>query len=321
MKKTALLFIVFFIALTSVIQAQQILPNGNFEGWALYTPVPPSKPFYEPTGGFFKTLNILDTIPTPPGITVYRCDTAHAGTYSARCITKKIDIMNILIPGVVGTISMRWTSQSAVLGLPYKWTARPVRFQGYYQSYPLNGDSTAAILLLSKWNTSSKQRDTLAYNRLVFHGTISTWTKFDTAVYYRNTTVMPDSVTILLLSCGGYNAKNMFGSVGQVGSQALFDDVTLTGLAPYAVENLMAQEMKIKVSPNPANEYINVKLEKEVKDGRFEMYDNTGRLVTSFQMNTISERFSIGSLQAGMYYYRLSSAGQTMGSGSFIVNR
>lgn len=320
MKKLVFLVAVSLLGFSSISKAQNVLPDGDFESWKLYVPVA-SAPFYEPTGGFFKTLNILDTIPTPPGITVYRCDTAHSGTYSARCITKKIDVLSILIPGVVGNITLHFETSSAILGVPYKWTARPVRFQGYYQAYPLNGDSTGAILLLSKWNSSTKKRDTLAYNRLVFHGTVSTWTKFDTAVNYLNTTVMPDSICMLLLSCAGYNASNMFGSVGQLGSQALFDDVTLTGVYPWGVDNLLTQNLGISVSPNPASDYINVNLEKAVQDGNFEIYNLQGRLVGKYQVSDATARFNVSALPSGMYYYRMSKGNTTLGTGSFIINR
>jgi hypothetical protein len=320
MKKVVLLLAVFLTGFSYISKAQLILPNGNFEDWSLYHPVT-HPPFYEPDGGFFKTMNILDTIPTPPGITVYRCDTAHSGTYSVRCITRKIDILSILIPGVVGNIGLHFATSSAILGLPYKWTTKPERFQGYYQAYPLNNDSTGVLILLSKWNTSTKKRDTIAYNRLVFHGTVSEWTKFDTAIVYRNTTEMPDSVCILLLSCAGYNASNMFGSVGQVGSQALFDDVTLTGVYPWGVENLLKQDVSLFISPNPASDHISVTLDKAVKNGILEVFNTQGQRVSFFKMEDISGRFNVGQLSVGMYYYRFGDSKQTMASGSFIISR
>ncbi len=321
MKKQVLLYFVMLLGFASHNKAQQILPDGNFESWSRYTPVPPAHPFDQPTGGFFYTLNILDTIPTPPGITVYKCDTAHTGSYSARCITRKIDVLSILIPGVVGTLKLNWINNSAILGLPYKWTNKPLRFQGYYQSYPVKNDASAVVLLLSKWNAVSKKRDTIAYNKLVFNGTVSAWTKFDTAVIYRNPNVMPDTICMLLLSCAGFNASNLFGSTGEVGSQALFDDITLTGLFPYAVEDLMAQDINISVSPNPATDYLQVKLEKAVKDATFEVYNTQGCLVLSHPMQDMTGRFSVSSLSAGMYFYHLRTAGNTLGSGKFVINR
>jgi len=321
MKKQVLLFFVFLLGFTGLNQAQQILPDGNFETWSLYTPVPPAHPFNQPTGGFFYTLNMLDTIPTPPGITVYKCDTAHTGDFSARCVTRRIDVLSILIPGVVGTLKINWITNMAILGKPFLWTAKPQRFQGYYKSYPVLGDSSGAVLLLSKWNTSTKKRDTIAYNRLIFKGTVPDWTLFDAEILYRNNTIMPDSITLLLLSSGGFNASNMFGSVGQVGSQALFDDITLTGVAPWAVENLMNHDMKLTISPNPASDNITVRLEKAVKDGMFEICDLQGRIVARYEMPEMNARFSVSSLPAGMYFYRLRSNENTLGGGKFVITR
>jgi len=229
--------------------------------------------------------------------------------------------MNILIPGVIGTIKINWLTNVAILGIPYKWSAKPERFQGYYQSYPLNGDSTGAILLLSKWNTASKKRDTLAFNRLIFHGTVSAWTRFDTAVTYRVTTVMPDSITLLLVSCGGYNASNMFGSVGQVGSQALFDDVTLTGLPPYGIEEGHHNSITLTISPNPSSGFINIQLEKAFRDGVFEIYDGQGRKTGQYDISGITGHINTGALPSGIYYYRFMSAHEVMNSGSFIISR
>jgi len=132
---------------------------------------------------------------------------------------------------------------------------------------------------------------------------------------------MPDSITLLLLSSGGFNASNMFGSVGQVGSQALFDDITLTGVAPWAVENLMNHDMKLTISPNPASDNITVRLEKAVKDGMFEICDLQGRIVARYEMPEMNARFSVSSLPAGMYFYRLRSNENTLGGGKFVITR
>ncbi|MEI8005794.1 MAG: T9SS type A sorting domain-containing protein [Bacteroidota bacterium] len=319
MKKLLVLFAFICFGLHGFSQ-QSTLPNGGFESWLLK----PNWGYYEPTGGFFHTLNILDTVPTSAGITVYpSSDTMHAGLYSARCITRLMVIaypLVVTIPGVIGTLKINWAKSAAVLGEKFKWTTKPERFQGWYQSYPLNGDSTAAIVLFSKWNTSTKQRDTIAYNRIVFKTVVSTWTQFDEAINYKNAT-MPDSVTVLLLSCAGYSASNMMGSVGQPGSQAYFDDVTLTGVFPWGVENLLTQTLSLSVSPNPASDHINVTLEKAIQDGSFEIYNVQGRLVGKHQMNDVNARFDISALPSGMYYYRMSKDNTSLGTGSFIVNR
>ncbi len=318
MKK--LLVLVAFISLgLNGFSQESSLPNGNFESWWLK----PNWGYYEPTGGFFHTLNILDTVPTSAGITVYRCsDTAHHGSYSARCITRQMVIafpLVVTIPGVIGTLKINWLNSTAILGEKYNWTTKPERFQGWYQSYPLNGDSTGAILLLSKWNSATHKRDTIAHNRLVFKNVVNTWTQFDAAVNYWNNTTMPDSITVLLLSCAGYNARNMMGSVGQIGSQAYFDDVNITNVA--GIEYVFHPSVDVKISPNPASSFINVKLDKVMKDGSFEIYDGLGRKTGQFEMKEIATQINISNLSPGVYYYRFRNEGEVVNTGSFIINR
>jgi len=295
---------------------QQNIRGGDFESWKYNT----VHHYYEPDSSIFSTLNILDTIPTPSGITVYPCDTAHGGTYSARLVTRNIALLSIVIPGVIGTIKINWNTQKAILGMRYPYgNTLPVRFSGYYKSYPLLNDSSATVLLLSKWNTSTHKRDTLAYNRLAFHGTIDTWTQFDTAVTYWDQSKTPDTITILLLSCGGFNAGNMFGSVGQVGSMALFDDVNLTGVSGFPL--LLMPSVKVKLSPNPATRFLKIELGSSIENGYFEVYDAQAKLIRQISVNGISEQFGVSDLSAGMYYYKLTENKKLLNSGTFIVTK
>jgi hypothetical protein len=274
--------------------------------------------YYEPDNSIFSTLNILDTIPTPAGITVYPCDTAHTGTYSAGLITGFIDLLQIVIPGVVGTIKINWATQKAILGMPYPYgTTTPTRFSGFYKSYPVSGDSSAAVVLLSKWNSGTHKRDTLAYNRLAFHGTINSWTAFDTLVTYRDHTTVPDSLTILLLSCAGFNASTMFGSVGQVGSRALFDDVNLTDV--NGIPLLPMPDVNVKLSPNPASRFLKIDLGSSVENGYFEVYDAQSKLIRKVQISGNSAQISVSDLSAGVYFYKLTANSKLLDSGTFMV--
>jgi hypothetical protein len=295
---------------------QQNLRGGNFKYWKYNS----QHHYYEPDSSIFSTLNILDTIPTPAGITVYPSDTFHSAPYSAGLVTGYIDLLHIVIPGVIGTIKIRWATQKAILGIPYPYgSGLPTRFSGYYQSYPLLNDSSAAVLLLSKWNTGLHRRDTLAYNRLAFHGTIDSWTAFDTAVTYRDHLTVPDTITILLLSCAGFNAGNMFGSVGQKGSRALFDDVNLKDVTGFPF--LLMPSVKVKLSPNPATQYLKIELGSNIENGYFEVYDTQAKLIRQYPVNGTSKQISISDLGAGMYYYKLTDSKNLLNSGTFIVTK
>ncbi|NQV01110.1 MAG: T9SS type A sorting domain-containing protein [Bacteroidia bacterium] len=313
MKKLITIVLLTFLAHAGM--SQSALPNGNFESWTYFS----AFGYYEPDGGFFKTLNSLDTVPTPSGVSAYPTDSAHAGNKAVRLITREIVIapVHILIPGVIGTLKVNMFTEDATLGTTYTWATKAERFRGYYMAFPLNGDSIAAILLLSKWNSGTHKRDTIAYTRLVFHGTVDTYTEFDAPINYWNNTTMPDSITILLLSCAGYNAMNMMGSVGQVGSQAYFDDVTLTNIA--GIEMLLMPDVDVVLAPNPASDRMTVTLSEQIKNGLFEVYNAHGKMIRQYKLNSISEILDVSSLRSGMYYYKVTEGSSKLNTGSFII--
>ncbi|MFH1937709.1 MAG: T9SS type A sorting domain-containing protein, partial [Bacteroidota bacterium] len=226
-------------------------------------------------------------------------------------------LLDVLIPGVIGTLKINWLTSNATLGTPYTWTTKADRFQGYYMAFPLNGDSTSAIILLSKWNNNTHKRDTIAYTKLIFQGTVSTYTGFDAPINYWNTTTMPDTITLLLLSCGGYNAVNMMGSVGQVGSQAYFDDVTLTNIA--GIEMLLMPDVEVHLAPNPASGNMTVTLSEVIKNGLFEVYSAQGKMIRQYPLNSISGTLDVSSLANGMYYYKVTDGSKKLNTGSFII--
>jgi hypothetical protein len=305
---------VFLLCIFAYSYGQQNIRGGDFEHWKYN----PKWYYYEPDSSMFSTLNILDSVGA--GITVYPCDTAHGGTYSTRLVTQNIALLSVIIPGVIGTIKINWITHKAILGIHYPYgSTLPLRFSGYYKSYPLLNDSSAAVLLLSKWNSSLHRRDTLAYNRLAFHGTIDTWTAFDTAVNYLDHTTIPDSITILLLSCAGFNATYMLGSVGQIGSMALFDDVNLTGVNGFPL--LLMPSVKVKLSPNPANRFLKIELDTNLENGYFEVYDAQAKLINQVPLNGNMGQINVSDLSNGMYYYKLTENNKLLNSGTFIVKK
>lgn len=319
MKKNLILVVLFF-NLSAIGFSQNGIYGGGFESWKRVDKLPNSH-YYEPDSSWFSTLNILDTIPTPPGITVYPCDTTHNGSrHSARLVTRKIDLLDIVIPGVIGTIKINWATSAAILGMPYPYgDSLPRDFSGFYQSFPLDNDSAGAAILLSKWNNVTKKRDTIAHNRLVFHGTVSAFTEFNTPITYFNTTLKPDSLTVLLLSCAGFNAANMFGSVGTVGSQAIFDDVSLSGVNGFPFT--LMPTVGLTLYPNPATDQVHVELAREIGDAFFEIWDGTGRLLKQYLFRTKSLVANVSDLTPGVYYYKVRQGSKNMNSGTFVVSR
>jgi len=316
--KKVVTILIFVVLLSFSGNSQSVLPNGNFNDWDwVLHPTHAEGGFYEPAGGFFKTLNILDTIATPPGLTCFRSDEVHSGAYAVRLYTQQIALLQVLIPGVVGTLSLNWAILNATLGVPYTFPAKAKSFQGWYKSAPLNGDSAGAVILLSKWNPITNHRDTIGSKRLVFKGTVSEYTFFEADINYKVANVLPDTITVLLLSSAGYNTSNMLGSVGRVGSQAWFDDVTLTDVNGFHYS--LVPEVEVKLYPNPAKDIMIVELGKAVKNGQFQIYSIDGKQLDAFPSDQVQNQVSVASLQPGSYYYKLTNGKSILNSGSFMV--
>ena len=313
MKKISTLLVLLMCSI-AYSYGQQNVYGGDFEHWKLNT----KWHYYEPDSSMFKTLNILDSVGN--GIAVYPCDTAYSGSHSVRLVTHEITILTILVPGVIGNLKINWLTFNAVLGIPYPYgTTLPLRFSGFYKSYPIDNDSSAAVLLLSKWNTGTHKRDTIAYNRLSFHGIVDTWTSFDTAVTYFDHTNLPDTITFLLLSSAGFNTVNMQNCVGTVGSQALFDDINLTGVNGFPL--MLMPDVKVKLSPNPASGIMKIETGTNVSNGNFEIYDGQARFIRKHQMNGNECQINVSDLNSGMYFYKLTSGSKLLNSGTFIVTK
>jgi hypothetical protein len=319
MRKLFTLAIFFMLLSVTGMSQTSTLPNGNLNDWHFEVHQSPGGGYWVPDGDFFKTINILDTIATPSGITCFRSDTVHSGTHAARLVTREIAILQILIPGVVGTLALDMANITAHVGTPYTFPAKAASFQGWYRSAPVLGDSAGAAVLLSKWNTTTLKRDTLGFKLLVFKGNVSNYTFFDTPIPYTGPNIMPDSITMLLLASAGYNGNNFFACKGRVGSQAWFDDVTLTDVNGFK-HNLMP-EVSVKLFPNPASSKLIVELEKPIKNGKFMIYTLDGKEVYTASLPQVRNDVSVSALIAGTYYYKVSDGKSILNSGSFIVTK
>jgi hypothetical protein len=311
-------FTLAFLVLYGVINGfgQTGIQGGGFESWKYVT----AYQTYDPDSSYFSTLNVL--IPVGCRISAYRCDTVVGGNYSARLVTRSFPwgVGFIIIPGVIGTIKVNMAAIRAELGMPYPYgDSLPRIFSGNYQYYPANGDSGSAVLLLSKWNSSLHKRDTIAYCSQTFTGSASSWTPFEMNLDYLIPSTKPDSMTVLLLSSAGFNINNMLACQGQDGSEALFDNISLTGV--NGIPLLLMPAVNVKLSPNPASGNMNIDLGSPVSGAVFEVFENQGRFLRGFPVNGNRTQVSVGDLSPGMYYYKLIKEGRLLNSGTFIVTK
>lgn len=318
----------FLVAMTFLLfhsgYSQQQIPNGDLENW-YNVPVSGTlnydQPGTGPTDNWLATLNELASVPAPIGpgpVTVFKTTDAHGGTYAAKLVSQNLTMFpsDIFIPGMLGTCQMVMAETRALLGRACA-ACKPLKFTGYFKYEPVNGDSAAAVVLLSKWNTTTKHRDTLGVGFFLIKEAVSQYTKFEIPVYYFTSEIESDSITVLCVASAGFNAVSFTQGKGQVGSTLYIDDLALE----YAsgIEQSLMPEVGVKTYPNPAHGMLNVELSKQVKNGVFEIYNTSGRLAGSEPCTLLKNSVSVEGLPAGTYYFRLVEGKTLLNTGAFTV--
>lgn len=318
----------FLVAMTLLLfhsgYSQQQIPNGDLENW-YNVPVSGTlnydQPGTGPTDNWLATLNELASVPAPIGpgpVTVFKTTDAHGGTYAAKLVSQNFTMFpsDIFIPGMLGTCQMVMTETRALIGRACA-DCKPVKFTGYFKYEPVSGDSAAAVVLLSKWNTTTKHRDTLGVGFFLIKDAVNEYTKFEIPVYYFTSEVASDSISVLCVASAGFNAVSFTQGRGQVGSTLYIDDLALE----YAsgISQSLMPEVGVKTYPNPASRMMHVELSKQVRNGVFEMYDASGRQVGSVSCAQLKNIIAVDKLTAGTYYFRLVEGETLLNTGSFTV--
>ncbi len=309
---------------SAILKENVQIPNGDFENW--YNVVVNPTLNYDdigtgPTDNWMATLNSLAAVPPlaggPGPVTVFKSTDKYAGTYAAKAVSANFPLgpATIFIPGMIGTAQMDMVGVRALLGKPCN-DCKPLNFKGYYKFEPVNGDSCSAVILLSKWNTAAKKRDTLGYGKMVQRNAVSTYTPFDITINYTSTEIS-DTMTLLVVSSAGFNVINFMGSVGQPGTTMYVDNLTLE----YAngIQQVLMPEVAVTTYPNPASDVLHVDLSKQIKNGSLEVYNVSGRLVGSYSLSSANNTIPVYNLVNGVYYFRLVSGKELVNTGSFVI--
>lgn len=301
--------------------SQSNLPNGDMEGWhdvtlgtVTYTQI---------DGPLFNTLNELAAIPPPIGpgpITAEKTDDAHSGSWAAKLKSENFTMIpnDIFIPGMMGFTQLDMLNNGIKLGKPCPG-CKPIKFTGWYKFDQVSGDSCAAILLVSKWNTTLHKKDTIGYCRTDFKVPQSAYTYFEMPVTYGTTGLEPDSMLVLLVSSGGFNPINFQGAVGQVGNTMYVDDISIE--YPLGVTQVLMPEIGVKTWPNPAKDRMTVELTEAVPGGMLDIYNMEGKLVTSQKVGGTVSTIDVSGLADGQYHYKLIDGRTIQNTGFFMIRK
>ena len=134
-------------------------------------------------------------------------------------------------------------------------------------------DSTSVKVLLTKWNTSTMLRDTIAYGASYYNAMAHSWFVGSTYLNYQSGDA-PDSA-LIILSSSSSSPKN--------GSYIYLDNLLFTGSVIGINEQSVNQE-DVLIYPNPTVESLTVELKNNVAIAEIAVCDIMGKQVfrTSF---------------------------------------
>lgn len=200
-----------------------------------------------------------------------------------------------------------YTKDMAVTSQPY--TSRLSSLKGFYK-YEENQienqmdtvpDIAQISVFMTKWNTGTMHSDTVGMGVLDLNAAAD-YTLFTNQITYINSTVVPDSIRILIdpsLVRRNPEGSNYMSFDDGISSFLTIDNLSLIDEAVAGVDEF---SMSFRVFPNPASDAVIV----ENFQGRAALFDLNGKLVHEQELET-NEFLSLNQLEAGMYMLRLNT--------------
>lgn len=268
----------------SVAQAWAQIPNAGFEtwngtdpaSWSTLNPITSLAGFYTATQGS----------PAPQGSSYLQL----TSTFSP--------LFGEVLPGYALSSNYDFSSGTGELG-GFPYTNRPLYLNGSFKYATSGVDSGAAIVVFTKWNTTTNMRDTIGGGSLTFDNT-SSWTNFSVPVFY----VLPDNPdTCLVFLLSSFD-------VAVDGSTLSVDNLDLAN-TPASV-NEVESVTAFNVFPNPAVDRLNLELSSFAAGTpiQIQVMDIVGNVVTLETAYTNSRyTMNVANLAKGAYVIRVSQNG------------
>jgi hypothetical protein len=200
-------------------------------------------------------------------------------------------------PSVVNAIAVSGVLDSITklpkLGFPF--SQRPQSFTGKWQHMIFGSSQGSVSVFLTRWNSISGQRDTVAMAKQTLAGMAMSWASFTIDFVYQSGEY-PDTSYIILQASGSNPSQADYLWV---------DDLGFSG-SVAGIQESNNPILIINCYPNPANNEIEFSFsESLIKGGRLIISDMTGNEI--FAKNLFENSFKINTscFADGIYFFEL----------------
>ena len=273
------------VAVASFCNAQSI-PNAGFENWTS------AGSYSNPDG--WDQLNSLTSFAG-----VYTCEQGTPGTAGTSYIklTSKTVTGVGVVPGVAVSGVIDVTTQQAKSG--FAFTGQPANLTGKWQHMIFGSSQGFINVKLTKWNSATSTRTTVANGNVVLSGMAMSWENFSIPIGYIET-FAPDSCIITMSASGSAPSNNDYLWV---------DELAFTGTVASVKD--ISNTNPIKLFPNPAVNVLNVNFhESNINSTQYRVFDIQGKLLLeeNFNAEKLNKSIDISNLKAGIYVFNIQTS-------------
>ena len=281
----------------SFTSAAPAVVNGDFETWFSY-------PHQSLQSWSYLKYIVFDSVPGPAlNMVKMAYFNQQEDDYAAEVQTVDMDGQGNYTNGSIN-------ASSGIIGTPkpsFPVYARHQTLNGYFQYYPVNGDSMLIDVRLTR-NGQEIGKGVFTYG-----DSATQFEKFSAPIIYFDPSV-PDSGIITIACSQGY----AYGP-----SRLIIDKLSFDGFAgnmeETGIEEQDGAQPGFVVFPNPASASVTVKLQNFSK-GIVEIFDLQGKLLISHILSADQISIDIKNLRAGIYLVRIRSKEKTDVTKIIVLN-
>jgi hypothetical protein len=197
-------------------------------------------------------------------------------------------VNGIAVSGILDSITL-----SPKSGFPF--SLRPQSFTGKWQHMIYGTSQGSVSVTLTRWNSSTGQRETVATASQTLSGMAMAWATFSINFAYSSGSY-PDTCIIVLKASGANPTQNDYLWV---------DNLAFSGTVTGVIENV-GKNFSITAFPNPANDQIEfICSELMIGGGRLIIFDITGKRISEELFNTRSLIINTSDFSNGSYIFKL----------------
>ncbi|MBI3135993.1 MAG: T9SS type A sorting domain-containing protein [Bacteroidetes bacterium] len=207
-------------------------------------------------------------------------------------------VNGIAVSGVLDESTM-----TPVSGFAY--TGQPISFTGKWQHMIYGSSQGGITVVLTKWNSTTSMRDTVAMANQTLSGMAMSWANFTIPFTYYSADA-PDSCIIFMRASGSSPTANDYLWV---------DNLAFSG-SVVGIENNELSVGTVSVYPNPSSEMLTVSFATTASQPvNLQLVDIAGKIVLTKNLGVIqgqrSESIAVDGLAAGTYILKLNGVANT----------